>query len=453
MKPDHFYSIIKYEKVFLVVDDLKKTCPEFDCFSGAMTGNHQLMQDHYITSNKQNGIHILIYSLSNRKEQETLLLELQTTEQLKQYTYTSNLLYAEAEDNLISSVPTSDSDKSKQKEKHQTEQIENINNGNPLPSGLVVNVEGDASVPTSNSHKTQQKEKHQTEQIENINNGNSGPVDNDKDACNATKATTRKTLTAAKRLLEQLRSQHMQDHITCISDNLSEGLMTSENLCVDTPEAATYQQEESIKVLNTHTEPPNKDKDFTLSQEPKSKISQLECGIENNTCSLLGKSFICKIQDGKSFLPCKPTCIFEFSGLKVHIKKEGYKLVDRRLVTNGFGLNEHFLFCEKSNMRNFISVEALICIIQGRFKLAVNGKHLLQDLDTFINNRTDRIYKKTGIVNPANMSPTGIISLDGKDIEYKVLGSDQEKEVSLSCAKIFGTIDMNKSIKKWIQVC
>ena len=174
VKPDHFYSIIKYEEVFLVVDDLKKTCPEFDCFSGAMTGNHQLMQDHHITSNKQNGIHILIYSLSNRKEQETLLLELQTTEQLKQYTYTSNLLFAEAEDNLISSVPTSDSDKSKQKEKHQTEQIENINNGNPLPSGLV-NVEGDASVPTSNSHKSQQKEKHQTEQIENINNGNPLP--------------------------------------------------------------------------------------------------------------------------------------------------------------------------------------------------------------------------------------------------------------------------------------
>ena len=346
---------------------------------------------------------------------------------------------------------TSNSHKTQQKEKHQTEQIENINNGNPLPSGLV-NVEGDASVPTSNSHKSQQKEKHQTEQIENINNGNSGPVDNDKDACNATKATTRKTLTAAKRLLEQLRSQHMQDHTTCISDNLSEGLMTTENLCVDIPEAATYQQEKSIKVLNTHTEPPNKDKDFTLSQEPKSKISQSECGIENNTCSLLGKSFICKIQDGKSFLPCKP--IFEFSGLKVHIKKEGYKLVDRRLVTNGFGLNEHFLFCEKSNMRNFISVEALRCIIQGIFKLAMNGKHLLQDLDTFINNRTDRIYKKAGIVNPANMSPTGIISLDGKDIEYKVLGSDQEKEVSLSCAKIFGTIDMNKSIqKKWIQVC
>ena len=61
VRPEHFYCIVKHQDQFLVIDDLKDECPSYLCFSGALTNNHQVVQDHHLTSPNEDGIHVLLY--------------------------------------------------------------------------------------------------------------------------------------------------------------------------------------------------------------------------------------------------------------------------------------------------------------------------------------------------------------------------------------------------------
>ena len=62
VRPGHFTCIVKYNSQFFLLDDLKDDCKAFHCFTGAITNDHRIMQDHHFTSPNEDGIHILLYA-------------------------------------------------------------------------------------------------------------------------------------------------------------------------------------------------------------------------------------------------------------------------------------------------------------------------------------------------------------------------------------------------------
>ena len=62
VRPGHFTCIVKYKTQFFLLDDLNNDCEAFNCFTGALTNNHMIIQDHHLTSPNEDGIHILLYA-------------------------------------------------------------------------------------------------------------------------------------------------------------------------------------------------------------------------------------------------------------------------------------------------------------------------------------------------------------------------------------------------------
>ena len=394
VRQDHFYCIVKHNAIFMVMDDLKDSCPVYQSFSGAMTGNRYLIQDHHVTTNKENGIHILIYSVSNIFQESTSLkIHLHRQER----------------------EPSENRAESGERQNNQEGSMESNNvkrNDQQVNTGLSrEDVDLKEKSPV-HGHKTQEDVKS-------------------------------KTLTAARKLLQQLKSQQR--------------LSTNATQMMDGGHISQSDEEGRAKTRDSfggRVSKPNKSKE---EYTPASSIKEHDVHVHQqdadsrksqNNCSLLGNNFSFKEHSGKIFLPCKT--LFQFCGLRSHINKEGFKFIDKRLERHKFSVDEHFLYSGKLMMRDFISVEAFRCVIQGRFKLTVSQTHILQDLTKFINKGSDKGYtcEKPSILNPVDLSPTGVISLDGMNLEYKVLGCGEDKLVALSCKKLFSYVDMNNSIKK-----
>ena len=57
-----FFCIVKVDNRYVVLDDLKDKPVSYQCFSGAITNDFQVLQDHHFTSPIHDGIHILLYA-------------------------------------------------------------------------------------------------------------------------------------------------------------------------------------------------------------------------------------------------------------------------------------------------------------------------------------------------------------------------------------------------------
>lgn len=75
----------------------------------------------------------------------------------------------------------------------------------------------------------------------------------------------------------------------------------------------------------------------------------------------------------------------EVTGIKKHVKKEGYKYIERKLHLKGLNSNEVFLRTGK--IRNFIRIDAAIVLATERKTAKETEPNLFQNLISFLNEK------------------------------------------------------------------
>ena len=94
-------------------------------------------------------------------------------------------------------------------------------------------------------------------------------------------------------------------------------------------------------------------------EDDTSPMNEDRQSAEKGYVTLLGQDLSCTWNNGKVFLECKS--LFEFSGLRKNVSKEGYKFIDSRLYRDGLNVSDDFIsnHVGKKELRIFISLEAI----------------------------------------------------------------------------------------------
>ena len=185
-------------------------------------------------------------------------------------------------------------------------------------------------------------------------------------------------------------------------------------------------------------------------EDDTSPMNEDRQSVEKGYVTLLGEDLLCTWNNGKVFLECKS--FFEFSGLRKNVSKEGYKFIDSRLHRDGLNVSDEFIFNHvgKKELRRFISLEAIKSVVKGKIKVSVDSVALLHDIETAMSFNTlqcsDETPKGKKAHNIKDYTPLGTITLNGREIKYKLSGGSNE-EISLLCEDVFSLLGIEKRIK------
>lgn len=181
------------------------------------------------------------------------------------------------------------------------------------------------------------------------------------------------------------------------------------------------------------------------------------CNNDSDRITLIGLDVSSTKKNGRIFLSCKE--FFTFTGLQSHIENHGFKFIDARLSKSGLVPAQEFL--REKQLRQSISLQAIKCIIQGKFKLTLNSKELLHAVDAHLETegmpglrttshngcKSEGDKRNFSTKAKQNMfEPTGFLQIDGARIRYKLL-ERQSNEIGLHCGYAFAWIDFEKHIK------
>ena len=187
------------------------------------------------------------------------------------------------------------------------------------------------------------------------------------------------------------------------------------------------------------------------------KLIPEACKSDSDRITLIGQDVSSTVKNGRIFLNCKE--FFTYTGLQSHIDNKGFKFIDARLLKFGMALTEEFL--HENRLRQSISLQAVKCVIQGRFKLTVNSKELLHAVDAHLESdgmpgpKSNSQYGWKSVQDKRNISnktkqnmfePTGFLQFDGARIRYKLL-EGHNNEIGLHCGDAFAWIGIEKHIK------
>ncbi|KAJ8050599.1 hypothetical protein HOLleu_03862 [Holothuria leucospilota] len=87
-------------------------------------------------------------------------------------------------------------------------------------------------------------------------------------------------------------------------------------------------------------------------------------------------------ENSKLYLSCR--MILNLAGMKKHLDKEGYRLVDERLVGQGFSIQDHFIFHTFSKHRKYISFNALMALLNSKGRRWKEWDSLKKELDKLL---------------------------------------------------------------------
>ena len=337
VKPDHFCCIVKHDSTFVILDDLKDSPTKYQCFSGAVCNDFQLLQDHHFTSRNDDGIHVLIYASKSCNSTQNCCL---TVQEEGQQTYSYHCERFEVGSSARNIMQTSDSHEMlsplgiiPRREKRHSNDIEReliIHNSKTgaaeRESAEIKSVQNIIpSDPSAGTVKTESPEPI----MQGIN------VQNSK--------RTNKTL-------------HNEQAVQSILRVSTKGVSEFRNGRSDVLAKKTTNL--NGKIQGQQLNGSSKASATTVSGQNAVSVTE----IATSSVVLLGRKVPCKTRSGILYLECKE--FFDLSGLQKNVTKEGYRFIDKKITNSGIQVSNAFIL-RGQRIRQYMSIEAIKCVLKN----------------------------------------------------------------------------------------
>ena len=410
VRPEHFYCIVKVDNGFTVLDDLKDSSASYQCFSGAIRNDFHFLQDHHLTSPNHDGIHVLLYAsqIDSLPEGHSLTV----IESGKSFKNECQL--------GVSAKQYRETDTGSTKVKRNYRKLTQIEALSAQQRTMATSKIGRERLCLQFPESAVSKKPTQIEVL------------------SAQKITK---IHAEAEKLSETDTNHRRLHPKPNSRRRP--------TCTDVLSAKEINVETDTEAKTPKI---NRDRMAQHNQTQKSAVCRklIQDGEKSGKgcITLLGQDMPCREKSGKVFIECKH--FFEFSGLRKNINKEGYKFIDSILKNDRLETSDEFIFSGKK-LRTFISLEAVRSVINGRIQVGIDSVALLHDIEKALCSDglqiPDRASLRQEEYHVGDYYPSGTISLDGREIKYK-LSCVTSKEMNLLCEDIFPLLKLGRHIKE-----